>query len=99
MTRLVQIGWFGTGLLFLLFPSNPASAQTEISARTATITVGGRLHAQLSSTTVDDAGPTNIFLRRARLYVGYYMAKGCNSRKAHTLAYKKAFKGKVCRSH
>ena len=70
MTRLLQIGWFITGLLLVLSPPKPASAQTEISARTATITVGGRLHAQLSSTTVDDAGPTNIFLRRARIYLG-----------------------------
>ncbi len=70
MIRLFQIGWFGAGLLVVLFPPTPACAQTEISARTATITLGGRLHAQFSSTTVDDAGQTNIFLRRARIYLG-----------------------------
>ncbi|GMR13889.1 MAG: hypothetical protein BMS9Abin29_2115 [Gemmatimonadota bacterium] len=70
MIRLSQVGWLVAGLLVVLAPSNPAYAQTEISARTATITVGGRLHTQLSSTTVDGSGPTNIFLRRARIYLG-----------------------------
>jgi Phosphate-selective porin O and P len=70
MIRLSQLVWLVAGLLVLLVPPKSAFAQAEISARTATITVGGRLHTQLSSTTVDGAGPTNIFLRRARLYLG-----------------------------
>ncbi len=70
MIRFSQIGWFVAGLLTVLSPPTSVGAQTEISARTATITIGGRLHTQLSTTTVDDAGPTNIFLRRARIYLG-----------------------------
>lgn len=70
MIRLSQLWWLVAGVLVLLVPSGSAFAQTEISARAATITVGGRLHTQLSSTTVDGAGPTDIFLRRARLYLG-----------------------------
>lgn len=70
MVRLSQIGWFAAGLLTVLCVPTSAGAQTEISARTATITIGGRLHTQLSTTTVNDAGPTNIFLRRARIHLG-----------------------------
>lgn len=70
MIRISQVGWFVIGLFAVLSSPTPASAQTEISARTATITIGGRLHTQFSSTTVDDAGPTNVFLRRARVYLG-----------------------------
>ena len=65
-----QVGWLISGLLVAVLPPRPGFAQTEISARDATITVGGRLQVQLSTTSVDDAGPTNIFLRRARIYLG-----------------------------
>lgn len=54
---------------FVLFATAQADGQVEIKARDATITVGGRLHTQLSTSTVDDED-TNIFMRRARLYVG-----------------------------
>jgi hypothetical protein len=42
------------------------SAQVEISARAARITIGGRLHTQFVTTSVDSA-ENNIFFRRARL--------------------------------
>ena len=42
------------------------SAQTTISARAATITVGGRLHAQYQTSSVD-ASDDDFFIRRARI--------------------------------
>ena len=69
MTRVSQVGGLVAGLLAALLLSGPAAAQMEISARAATITVGGRLHTQISSTTVDDAGPTDMFVRRARIHL------------------------------
>lgn len=52
----------------LLIPTQ-AKGQVEIRARDATITVGGILHTQLTTSTVEDSDP-DIFMRRARLYVG-----------------------------
>ena len=46
------------------------SAQTAINARGATITVGGRLHAQVATSTVDGAIALDSHLRRVRVYVG-----------------------------
>ncbi len=47
-----------------------ALGQTEIKARAATITVGGRLQVQAASSTHDDAPPFVTFLRRARFFFG-----------------------------
>lgn len=45
------------------------AGQVEIKARDATITVGGRLHTQLTTSTVDGTD-SDIFMRRARVYIG-----------------------------
>ena len=46
-----------------------ALGQTEIEARAATITIGGRLQTQASTSTADATSP-DFFLRRARVFVG-----------------------------
>lgn len=43
------------------------SAQVEITARSATIRLGGRMHAQYRSSSVDDASTNDFLIRRARI--------------------------------
>lgn len=50
------------------FSPRPAAGQVEIGARAARITVGGRLHTQIATSSVDGA-VDDIFVRRARLNV------------------------------
>jgi len=52
--------------------STPLTAlgQTQIRARAATITVGGRLHIQTTTSSAPDASSFDSFLRRARIYFG-----------------------------
>ena len=47
-----------------------ALGQTEIKARAATITVGGRLQVQSITTSVSDATTFDTFMRRARVFFG-----------------------------
>ncbi len=54
-------------VLLLVWCARPASGQVEIEARTASIEVGGRVHAQMVSSTADDGHQTDFVLRRARL--------------------------------
>lgn len=58
------------GVLVLLSAPHTASGQTEIRARSATLTVGGRLHAQASASSAEEAVSFDTFLRRARVFVG-----------------------------
>lgn len=51
-----------------LSPPTSAAAQTEIRARAATLTVGGRLHGQYQASSVDGAD-NDFFIRRARIKV------------------------------
>jgi hypothetical protein len=53
-------------LLALCVPADALLAQTEISARGASIRIGGRLHAQFQSSSVEDT-EADFFFRRARL--------------------------------
>ena len=47
-----------------------ASGQTQITARAATITVGGRLHVQTVTSSVAEAAALDSFIRRARVFFG-----------------------------
>ena len=49
---------------------SPASSQTEIQARNAKITIGGRLHVQSITSSAADATSFDSFLRRARVFFG-----------------------------
>ena len=48
----------------------PALSQTEIQARNAKITIGGRLHVQSTTSSAADATSFDSFLRRARVFFG-----------------------------
>lgn len=54
----------------IVFSPTLATAQTEISARGATVTIGGRLHVQARTSTVDGAVALDSYVRRARIFVG-----------------------------
>ena len=58
-------------IVFAASLSTPVTAlgQTEIQARAATITIGGRLHVQSTTSTAEATSP-DFFLRRARVFVG-----------------------------
>jgi hypothetical protein len=53
-------------LLVAFIPADALQAQAEISARGATLRMGGRLHAQFQSSSVEDT-EADFFFRRARL--------------------------------
>ncbi len=57
-------------LAAVLWTPMSASGQTQIKARAATITVGGRLQVQGASSSHEAAPPFEILLRRARFYFG-----------------------------
>ena len=57
----------GLVILVLMVP-HPGAAQTSISARGATLRIGGRLHAQYQGSSVEDA-IGDFFIRRARINV------------------------------
>jgi hypothetical protein len=48
----------------------PALGQTQIQARAATITVGGRLHVQSVTSSAAEASALDSFVRRARVFFG-----------------------------
>ena len=54
----------------IVFSPTLAKAQTEINARGATVTIGGRLHVQARTSTVDGAVALDSYVRRARIFVG-----------------------------
>ncbi len=54
-------------LLALLPAPSEATAQVEISARSATIRVGGRLHFQMAHSSAPDREIPDFFVRRARI--------------------------------
>ncbi len=60
-------------LMGALAVAAPAGAQTEISARSFKVTVGGRLHVQGAHSSVEDAKAMDFFVRRARLEVDVAM--------------------------
>ena len=65
MTRTAIVGLI---LAATLCPPAPLDAQVEIGARAARLTVGGRLHTQYASSSVDGA-VEHVFVRRARITV------------------------------
>ncbi len=68
MTRALRRLHMTAFAVVLCTPSS-ALGQTEIQARAATITIGGRLHVQSSTSSADATSP-DFFLRRARVFVG-----------------------------
>ena len=52
--------------VLMLFGADAAAAQTEVTARGAEIRLGGRLHTQFATSSVDGQ-PSTFFFRRARL--------------------------------
>jgi len=68
--RVRSTGWTTLLLAATLGAATPPlQGQTTIEARGARITVGGRLHTQLATSSVEGTS-TDIFMRRARVYVG-----------------------------
>ena len=70
---------FVLSMLALLVVAVPAGAQTTISSRAADITLGGRLHGQYETSSVDGVGST-FFLRRARLNADARIGEGWDAR-------------------
>ncbi|MDH3224046.1 MAG: OprO/OprP family phosphate-selective porin [Gemmatimonadota bacterium] len=69
MTRTIRV--LGTGAILagsLAIPGQ-ISGQTEISARSATVRLGGRLHTQLATSSAESGKSFDFFNRRARLTV------------------------------
>jgi hypothetical protein len=56
--------------LGLVFGADQAAAQIQVRVGDSTVRIGGRLHAQYATTSVEDYQPShNFFIRRARLNV------------------------------
>ena len=56
-------------LLMILATSAVGNAQTDITARSATVRFGGRLHSQFATSSVDGAKSADFFNRRARFTI------------------------------
>ncbi|MGI9626089.1 MAG: porin [Longimicrobiales bacterium] len=71
MKSALSKAWITLALVPLGMPwaTSPVAGQTEISARSADIRIGGRLHGQLATSSAEGAKSIDFFNRRARLTI------------------------------
>ena len=69
MTTTSRISILGIALLLTAFAPDAAVGQAEITARSADVRFGGRLHSQIATSSAEDAKSFDFFNRRARLTI------------------------------